>query len=117
MKNKISISILAILSLIFGIIAFVLSFLPLGLIPLVPGAIGLIFSIVAFLLLRKFNEKKKIVSIALTISVLAILISIFSEVLMKDEVAEDNVFEEKIKESEGEDLEDLDEALEDLEFE
>lgn len=115
MKTKTIIIILAAFSLLFGIIGFVLSFLPLGLISILPALLGLVFWAIAYFINKKSGEKSKILTIALVIAVLAILISAFSEIFIKDKVAEDQKFEEKIEQSEEEALDDLEEALEDLE--
>lgn len=115
MKTKTVVIILAIFSLFFGIIGFVLSFLPLGLISVLPAVLGLVLWLIAFWVNKKTGEKRSIVTTALVISVLAILISTFSELFIKDKVAEDQKFEEKIEQSQEEAIDDLEEALEDLE--
>jgi len=115
MKTKTVVILLSILSLFFGIIGFILSFLPLGLISILPAILGLVFWLIAFLVNNKTGEKRSIVTTALIISVLAILISTFSEIFIKDKVAEDQKFEEKIEQSQEEAIDDLEEALEDLE--
>ena len=117
MKSKNIVLIFAILSMFFGIIGFALSFLPLGLISVLPAIIGLFFWFIAYLIMKKSGEKRKIVLVAVTISVLAILISLFSEIFIKDKVAEDIKFDEKIEQSEAEAIDDLEDALEDLELE
>lgn len=116
MKSKNIVLIFAILSMFFGIIGFVLSFLPLGLISVLPAIIGLFFWFIAYLIMKKSVEKRKIVLVAVTISVLAILISLFSEIFIKDKVAEDLNFNEKIEQSEIEAIDDIEDALEYLEL-
>ena len=116
MKSKSIVLIFAIISLFFGIIGFVLSFLPLGLISILPAIIGLVFWFVAYLIMKKSGIKRKVVLVALIISLLAILISTFSEIFIKDKVADDLIFNEKIEQSETESLPDLEEALDDLEI-
>lgn len=115
MKNKALITTLAVLGLIFGILGLIMSFFPLGTIEIVPAAIGLLFGIIAYLISRKNPVRRKLVMSSIIISSLAILISIFSQVFIKNEVAEDVKFEEKIEQSAEESTDDLEEALNDLE--
>lgn len=115
MKNKLLITILAIAGLIFGIIGLILSFLPLGTVDLMPAFIGLILGFIAYLLSRKSHIRRNLILFTLAVSVLAILISLFSAIFLKPEVAQDTQFEEKIEQSAEESTEDLEEALEDLE--
>lgn len=115
MKNKALITILAIIGLIFGLIGLILSFLPLGTINIVPAAIGLLFAIIAYLISRKNPVRRKLIISGIVISSLAILISIFSQIFIKNKVAEDAKFEKKIEQSAKESTNDLEEALNDLE--
>ena len=115
MKNKGLITAIAIFGLIFSVLGLILCFFPLGTIDIVPAAIGLIIGIIAYFLIKKTGYRKKLVFSVLIISVLAILISLFSEVFIENKVAEDTQFEEQIEQSSEESIDDLEEALEDLE--
>lgn len=114
MKNKFLITALAVVGLIFGLLGFILCFFPLGTIDIVPATIGLVFGLIAFFIAKKSGCRKRLIFSVLIISTLAILISLFSEILIENKVAEDQKFEEKIEQSEQESVEDLEEALEDL---
>lgn len=115
MKNpKLIVNILAILGLIFGILGFILSFTPLGTIPVIPALLGLILGLIGLWIMRRADLKKKVVYAAVIISALAIVISVITGVLIENKVAEDTEFEQTIEESEDEVLEELEE-LEDIE--
>lgn len=116
MKNKNIVLIFAILSMFFGLIGLILSFLPLGLISLIPAIIGLVFWFIAYLIKRKTEVKSKIIFVAITLSILAILITGFSEIFIQDKVIEDLKFNEKIEQSKSEAIDDLEDALEDIEM-
>ncbi len=114
MKSKVLVTIVAIIGLIFGLIGLILCFFPLGTIDIVPAGVGLIFGLLAFFLAKKSGTKKKLIFMVLIISVFAILISIFTELFVKNEVANDAKFEDKIEKSAEESVDDLEEAFEDL---
>ena len=115
MKNKGLITAIAIIGLVFSLLGLILCFFPLGTIDIVPATIGLIIGIIAYFLIKKTGYRKKLVFSVLIISVLAILISLFSEIFIENKVAEDTKFEEQIEQSSEESIDDLEEALEDLE--
>lgn len=114
MRNKTLVTIFVLIGLIFGLIGLVLCFFPLGTIDIVPAGLGLIFGLFAFFFAKKSGARKKLVFTVLIISVVAILISISTELFVKNEVASDAKFEEKIEQSAEESLDDLEEAFEDL---
>lgn len=114
MNNKFLVTTLIIVGLIFGVIGLILCFFPLGTIDIVPASIGFAFGLIAFLIARKTGYKRKLILSVLVISVLAIIISLFSEIFIENKVAEDQEFEEKIEQSEQDSVDDLEEALEDI---
>lgn len=115
MQNKVLITTLSIIGLLFGFIGLVLSFLPLGTIDLIPAFVGLLFGLCCYFLAKKSGIRKKLITTVILISLAAILISVFTLLFVKNKVAEDEVFEEKIEQSAEEAVEDLEEAFEDLE--
>lgn len=115
MQNKFLITVLTSVGLIFGLLGFLLCFFPLGTIDIVPATIGLLLGIISFLITKKTAFRRKLILLVLIISALAIIISVLSEIFIKNKVAEDQKFEEKIEQSEQESVEDLEEAFKDLE--
>jgi EamA domain-containing membrane protein RarD len=98
---------------IFATLGLVFSFLPLGTIALIPILIALVF---AFLALKKSIEiaDKKVPKILLLVSIIAMVIVLGKEALLKDKVEVDNQFEKEVIKSENEAKQDL-EDLESLE--
>jgi len=74
---------LAILGLAFGLLALLLSFVPvIGIIAAAPGVIAFIASIVAVILASKGNGPKGLSSVALAISALGLLIALIWGLLL-----------------------------------
>ena len=100
-----------ILGLISAILAIILAVLPLEKIAIIPGAIALIFSLLARFVSK--NESKKLIKFTLTITVIAFLLIAYkmlfaseSEVTIDQNFIEQN---EKSEEKAIEELEDLEE--------
>ena len=117
MKKKLSTNIFASIGLFFALLGLILSFLPLRMFALIPAAVGIYFGIIAYILSRVFDVKKKFVYIVLGISVGSIFIASISEQVFGNEIAKDEQFEQQIKSSTEEDASDLSEAFEDEEVE
>jgi len=115
MKNKSLITVLLVLGLIFGILGFILSLLPLGTIDLIPSLLAIFIGVLVYLLTKKTKIRRKLVITVIIVSAMALLISLFTEIFFTNKIAEDEKFEERIEQSEEESVEELEEALEDLE--
>jgi thiol:disulfide interchange protein len=100
---------------IFGIIAaalaIILSFTPTDTIPLLPAIVGLLLGFIALKINQKQLQKTKTSKIIIAISFLAASIVLCKAVFLENEVAVDEVFEEKQEQSE-EDLNELNEIEE-----
>lgn len=116
-KKNISTNIFASISLFFGLLGLILSFLPLRMFALIPAGIGIYFGIIAYILSRVFKIKKNFVYIVLGISVSSIIIASVSEKVISNEIAEDKQFEQQLETTTEEDISDLSEAFEDEEDE
>ncbi len=116
-KKNLSTNIFASISLFFGLLGLILSFLPLRMFALIPAGIGIYFGIIAYILSRVFKVKKKFVYIVLGISVGSIFIASISEQIFSNEIAEDKQFEQQTETATEEDAIDLSEAFEDEEEE
>lgn len=104
---KIIVAIIATIALFIGAL---LSFLPMGTIPLLPIIIGLILVLINIYILKSQHKYSKILAI---IGVILTVIVLGKVILFKDEVEKDLQFEKEKIESQKEDLQDL-EDLEDL---
>jgi heme O synthase-like polyprenyltransferase len=98
---------------IFSGLGLLFAFLPLGTIALIPVFISLIFAFLAFKKSVENNEKK-VPKVLLVLSLIALLIVIGKELVVKDEVIEDQQFDQEKVQSEIEAQKDLEE-LEGLE--
>jgi len=116
-KKNLSTNIFASISLFFGLLGLILSFLPLRMFALIPAGIGIYFGIIAYILSRVFKVKKKFVYIVLGISVGSIFIASISEQIFSNKIAEDKQFEQQTETATEEDVIDLSEAFEDEEEE
>ena len=100
-----------ILAVLFLLISIVFAVLPMGTLAVLPVALALIFSGLAFFISEA--DAKKFPKILLILSVI-LLVVVLAKAMMPDEVATDTEFEQKKIESKNEDLKDLEE-LEGLE--
>ncbi len=114
-KRNLSTNIFASISLFFGLLGLILSFLPLRMFALIPAGIGIYFGVIAYILSRVFKIKKSFVYIVLAISLGSIFIASISEQISSNEIAEDQQFEQQLETSTKEDATDLSEAFEDEE--
>lgn len=116
-RKNISTNIFASISLFFGLLGLIMSFLPLRMFALIPAGIGIYFGLIAYVLSRVFAVKKNFVYIVLGISVSSIIIAGVSEKVFSNEIANDKQFEQQTENSTKEDATDISEAFEDEEEE
>ncbi len=117
MKSNGLIITLGSIGFIAGILGLILSFLPLGYIPVIPAIIGLLLGGAGWYLTLKAESKSKLVKITTIISAIAVVVAVGTEMTSSNEVAEDKQFEKKIEASKEEAKKDLEEALEEIEGE
>ena len=116
-KKSSLVIIFAILSLLIGLLGFVMSFLPLRIFAIFPASIGLALGAFAYFIARRQNAKKLFTYIALGLSTVSIVIALSAEAIFTNEITEDTEFEKRIETTtEGTD-DDLMEALGDIESE
>ncbi len=114
---------LGIAGLVLGIIALIISFIPcLGMYAIIPGIIAIVLSALGFYQASKVNAKKGIVIAAMVISILGTLIAGWQFYIFRNAPAKLEEFGKEIQKviEEGldeEDLEELEEAMEELEGE
>ncbi|MEI6554930.1 MAG: hypothetical protein WCL70_05045 [Paludibacter sp.] len=94
-----------IIAIIFTILGIAFTILPLGTLAVLPIAIAIISSLLAFY--KSDNKLKKIPRIIVIISLTTFLAVIGKTVLFKDKVVSDKQFELKKEESKKEDIKDL----------
>ena len=94
-----------VLAFIFAFIGIAFSILPLGTLALLPIGLALIFGLIAFL--KSDAQQKNVPKWILIVAGVTIIIVIGKEILITDEVAKDEQFEQKKIESKKEDLKDL----------
>ena len=96
---------LLITAMVFAVLGIAFTILPLGTIALLPIAIAILFSLLAFY--KSTAELKKLPRLVLIISSITLLVVVGKVVLIKDKVATDKQFEIKKEESKKEDIKDL----------
>ena len=94
-----------VLAFIFAFIGIAFSILPLGTLALLPIGLALIFGFVAFL--KSDAQEKNVPKWILIVAGVTLIIVLGKEILITDEVAKDEQFEQKKIESKKEDLKDL----------
>ncbi|MBK9223926.1 MAG: hypothetical protein IPO23_03345 [Flavobacterium sp.] len=94
-----------VLAFIFAFIGIAFSILPLGTLALLPIGLALIFGLIAFL--KSDAQQKNVPKWILIVAGVTLIIVIGKEILITDEVAKDEQFEQKKIESKKEDLKDL----------
>ena len=102
-----------VLAVVFIVITIVFAILPMGNIGVLPAALALVFSGLAFFISE--GEAKKFPKWLLIASALLLVVIVAKDMMVKDEVAQDTQFEQKKIESKNEDLKDLEELETDLE--
>lgn len=103
-------------SVIFIAISIAFLYLPLGTIGLIPSVIALILSLIVFFISTKGEEQKK-PKVLLAISILTIAIIIGKSTFIEEKIAVDKAFEEKMEQSEEENIQELENELEGLDLE
>lgn len=94
-----------VLAFIFAFIGIAFSILPLGTLALLPIGLALIFGLIAFL--KSDAQQKNVPKWILIVAGITLIIVVGKEILITDEVAKDEQFEQKKIESKKEDLKDL----------
>ena len=90
---------------LFVVLGIVFAILPLGTLALAPVGLAILFSVLAFV--KSGEMEKAVPKWLLIISVLTLVVVLGKGFLIKDEVAKDSKFEQKIIESKKEDMKDL----------
>ena len=104
---------LALFALFFGLFALVFAILPLRIFALIPGVLGVLAGVPAFMIALK-NKKGKVLPLTgLVISFFALLIAGVLLLMPQRQVERDENFQQQIIESEVEVQDDLNNALED----
>ena len=94
-----------VLAFIFALLGAAFTILPLGTLALLPIGLALIFGFVAFL--KSDAQQKNVPKWILIVAGVTLIIVLGKEILITDEVAKDEQFEQKKIESKKEDLKDL----------
>ncbi len=94
-----------VLAFIFALLGAAFTILPLGTLALLPIGLALIFGFVAFL--KSDAQEKNVPKWILIVAGVTLIIVLGKEILITDEVAKDEQFEQKKIESKKEDLKDL----------
>ena len=94
-----------VLAFIFAFLGIAFTILPLGTLALLPLGLALFFGFIAFL--KSDAQQKNVPKWILIVAGVALIIVIGKEILITDEVAKDEQFEQKKIESKQEDLKDL----------
>jgi Na+/melibiose symporter-like transporter len=102
---------LTVVSLVLGLLAFALAVLPLRMFSLIPGTAGLILSSAALFLERRNRSGKIFIVAVWAFSVLSIIAAVSAQLIVKDRLAEDQKFENTIKNAKSDAEKDLDKAL------
>lgn len=100
----------------FSLAGIVFAILPLGTIGLIPVILGLVFAVLTYF--KSTPGRKKILpKILIGLTLLLSVVIIGKETLIEDTVAVDASFEEKIEESNEENIQELENELEELDLE
>lgn len=102
---------LTVVSLVLGLLAFALAALPLRMFSLIPGTAALILSSAALFLERRNRSGKIFIVAVWAFSVLSIIAAVSAQLIVKDKLAEDQKFENTIKNAKSDAEKDLDKAL------
>ena len=94
-----------VLAFIFALLGAAFTILPLGTLALLPIGLALIFGFIAFL--KSDAQEKNVPKWILIVAGVTLIIVLGKEILITDEVAKDEQFEQKKIESKKEDLKDL----------
>ena len=94
-----------VLAFIFALLGAAFTILPLGTLALLPIGLALIFGLIAFL--KSDAQQKNVPKWILIVAGITLIIVVGKEILITDEVAKDEQFEQKKIESKKEDLKDL----------
>lgn len=93
------------LAILFAILGIIFTVLPLGTLALLPIGLALVFGLIAFF--QSDSSQKSLPKWILIIAGVTLVVVLGKELLIEDEVAKDEQFEQKKIESKQEDLKDL----------
>jgi len=98
---------LIILGIISAIIALILSYLPFGLIALIPAGIAFILGLLAFRMAKKDGTSKLPVKLIFLLTIIALLLTTYRSINNENTLESDTEFIQKQEESEEKALEEL----------
>lgn len=105
--------ILIILGYITSILAIILAVTPFSNIAFLPAILAFLIGLIIFYLSKKKNESKKAIQYIFLLTIIALSVSIYKAVFNKTELGDTEELKERVKESE----EDSKEILEELDIE
>lgn len=110
--------ILIILAIVFSVLAIILAVLPLSNLAIFPAILSFIFGIIAFYISKKTGNVKKIIQFSFLLTTAALVLSIYKSIFDTAKVSEIKTLEakeEQLEENAIQELEELDLDIENLE--